>query len=72
MKYVSRGYWDNYIESIIDSIREDKETIIDMLMYGRLENAKIIMNISSEHLPSYQIKINKSAEKSPFGEDDDE
>jgi hypothetical protein len=70
--YVSRGYWNNYIESIIDSIREDKDTIIDMLMYGKMENAEITMNLSAESIPSYQIKIIKIAEKSPFGEEDDE
>ena len=68
----SRAYWDNYINSIIDSIEEDKDTIIDMLMYGNLENAKIIMNLSAESAPSYQIKVNKIAEKSPFGENEDE
>ena len=70
--YVSRGYWNNYIESIIDSIREDKDNIIDMLMYGKMENAEITMNLSAESIPSYQIKIIKIAEKSPFGEEDDE
>ena len=70
--YISRGYWNNYIDSIIDSIKEDKDTIIDILMYGNLENAKIIMNLSAESMPSYQIKVNKIAEKSPFGENEDE
>ncbi len=68
----SRGYWSNYIDSIIDSIKEDKDTILDMLMYGNFEKMQIIMNISREELPNYQIKVNKIAEKSPFGEDEDE
>jgi hypothetical protein len=70
--YYSRGYWSNYIDSIIDSIKEDKDTIIDMIMYGNLNKAQIIMNISQDGLPNYQIKVNKTAEKSPFGEDEDE
>ena len=71
-KHISRGYWSNYIDSIMDSIKEDKDTILDILMYGNLENAKIIMNLSAESAPSYQIKVNKIAEKSPFGENEDE
>lgn len=71
-RYYSRGYWNNYIDSIIDSIKENKDTIIDMLIYGELENAQIIMNLSADSLPSYQIKVNKIAQKSPFGEDEDE
>ena len=71
-RYYSRGYWNNCIDSIIDSIKEDKDTIIDMLIYGELENAQIIMNLSADSLPSYQIKVNKIAQKSPFGEDEDE
>ena len=70
--YYSRGYWSNYIDSIIDSIKEDKDTIIDMIMYGNLNKAQIIMNISQDGLPNYQIKVSKTAEKSPFGEDEDE
>ena len=71
-KYISRGYWSNYIDSIIDSIKEDKDTIIDMLMYGNLVNAQITMMLSAERAPSYQISINKVAEKSPFEEDEEE
>ena len=71
-KYISRGYWSNYIDSIIDSIKEDKDTIIDMLMYGNLVNAQITMMLSAERVPSYQISINKVAEKSPFEEDEEE
>ena len=70
MKYCSRIYWQNYIDSIIDSIKEDKEAILDMLMYGNLSNAEIIMRLSTDEAPSYQIKVNKIAEKSPFGEDE--
>ena len=70
--YISRRYWSNHIDSIIDSIKEDKETILDMLMYGNLESAEIIIRLSAEESPSYQIKVNKIAEKSPFGEDEEE
>ena len=71
-KFASRSYWNNYIDSIIDSIKEDKDTILDMLTYGNLESAEIIMSLSVEKIPSYQIKVNKIAEKSPFGEDEEE
>ena len=71
-KFASRSYWNNYIDSIIDSIKEDKDTILDMLTYGNLESAEIIMSLSAEKIPSYQIKVNKIAEKSPFGEDEEE
>lgn len=71
-KFASRAYWNNYIDSIIDSIKEDKDTILDMLTYGNLESAEIIMSLSAEKIPSYQIKVNKIAEKSPFGEDEEE
>ena len=71
-KFASRAYWSNYIDSIIDSIKEDKDTILDMLTYGKLESAEIIMSLSAEKIPSYQIKVNKIAEKSPFGEDEEE
>jgi hypothetical protein len=70
--YYSRGYWSNYIDSIIDSIKEDKDTIIDMLMYGNVEKARITMRLSAEVLPSYQISIDKMAEKSPFEENEEE
>lgn len=43
-----------------------------MLTYGKLESAEIIMSLSAEKIPSYQIKVNKIAEKSPFGEDEEE
>ena len=71
-KFASRAYWSNYIDSIIDSIKEDKDTILDMLTYGKLESAEIIMSLSAEKIPSYQIKVNKIAKKSPFGEDEEE
>lgn len=71
-KFASRSYWNNYIDSLIDSIKEDKDTILDMLTYGNLESAEIIMSLSAEKIPSYQIKVNKIAEKSPFGEDEEE
>ena len=71
-KFASRSYWNKYIDSIIDSIKEDKDTILDMLTYGNLESAEIIMSLSAEKIPSYQIKVNKIAEKSPFGEDEEE
>lgn len=69
---MSRGYWSNYIDNIIDSVKEDKKIIIDMLMYGKVEKARITMRLSAEALPSYQISVDKIAEKSPFGEEDDE
>lgn len=70
--YYSRGYWSNYIDTIIDSIKEDKDTILDMIMYGKFNDAQIVMKVSRYSLPSYQINVNKIAEKSPFGDDDDE
>lgn len=70
--YGSRAYWNNYIDSIIDSIKEDKDTILDMLMYGNLNEAEIIMKLSLQKHPSYLIKVDKIAEKSPFGEEDGE
>jgi hypothetical protein len=70
-RVVSRAYWNNYINSIIESISEDKDIILDMLIYGNFENAEIIMKLSAEKEPSYQIKVNKIAEKSPFGEDEE-
>lgn len=71
IKYSSRAYWYKYIDSIIESIKEDKDTIIDMLVYGNLEKAEIIMKLSVDSAPSYQLKVNKIAEKSPFGEDEE-
>jgi hypothetical protein len=41
-------------------------------MYGNLDNAEIIMRLCAEKSPSYQIKFNKIAEKSPFGEYEEE
>ena len=70
--FASSAYWNNYIDSIIASINQDKDIIVDMLMYGNLENAEIIMKLSAEEVPSYQFKVNKIAEKSPFGEDEEE
>ena len=69
--YGSRKYWENYIDAIIDSINEDKDTIIDMLVYGRLIEAEISMILSLEKHPSYEIEIVKMAEKSPFIEEED-
>lgn len=69
-KFASRTYWENYIDTIIGSINNDKDTIIDMLMYGNNESAKITMNISLEIAPSYTFEINKVAEKSPFGDEE--
>lgn len=69
--YGSRAYWENYIDSIIDSIKEDKDTIIDMLVYGRLIEANIIMNLSLEKHPSYEFDVVKMSEKSPFREEND-
>ena len=69
--YTSRTYWSNYIDSIIDSIKEDKDTIIDLLMYGNCVDAKITMNLCREVCPNYKITVNKVGEKSPFGEDEE-
>ena len=69
--YGSRAYWNNYIDDIIDSIKEDKDTIVDMLVYGRLVEAEIDMILSLEKNPSYEIEIVKMAEKSPFREEYD-
>lgn len=69
--YGSRAYWNNYIDDIIGSIKEDKDTIIDMLVYGRLVEAEISMILSLEKHPSYEIEIVKMAEKSPFREEED-
>lgn len=70
--YISRKYWENYIDSIIDSINDDKETILDMLVYGELESAEITMKLSANRAPAYEMKFKKIAEKSPFGEENDE
>lgn len=69
--YGSRAYWNNYIDDIIGSIKEDKDTIVDMLVYGRLVEAEISMILSLEKHPSYEIEIIKMAEKSPFREEED-
>lgn len=65
-RYCSRAYWNNCIDSIVSSINEDKDTIIDMLMYGSLENAEIIMKLSPNKAPSYELKVDKIAERLPF------
>lgn len=70
--YCSRAYWKNYIDAIMHSIEEDKDTILDMLMYGNLNEAEIIMKLSLEKRPSYLIKVDKIAEESPFGEEEEE
>lgn len=70
--FCSRVYWNNYIDNIIDAIKEDKDTILDMLMYGNLNEAEIIMKLSLEKRPSYLIKVDKIAEESPFGEEEEE
>lgn len=70
--YASRLFWNNYIDSIIDSIKNDKDTIIDMLIYGRLSNAEITMLLNTRKTPSYEIKVKKIAEKSPFGEENED
>ena len=70
--FCSRAYWENFINSAIDSITEDKDTILDMLTYGNLEKAEIIIKLYANKSPSYQLKVEKTAEKSPFGEEDGE
>ena len=69
--YCSRSYWSNYIDSIIDSIKQDEDSIIDLIMYGKCGNVKIIMNFSKDEAPNYDIVVNKMGQKSPFGDDDD-
>ena len=71
-RHYSRAFWEKYIDSIIHSINEDKDTIIDMLVYGDLNKAHITMNLSMDSVPSYQIEVDKNAIKSPFGEENDE
>ena len=71
LKYGSRAYWENYIKAIIDTINEDKDTIIDMLVYGRLVEAEIVMSLSLEKHPSYEFDVVKMAEQSPFREEYD-
>lgn len=70
--YCSRKYWENYIDGIIASIQEDKDVIIDLLTYGELDKAEIIMKLSAYHAPSYRVAVDKNSQKSPFGEKDDE
>lgn len=70
--YSSRVYWEKYIDSIIDSIKEDKDSIIDMLIYGNCIDAKITMNLRKDEFPNYRVTINKAGEKSPFGDDEDD
>lgn len=69
-KYISRRYWETYIDNIIESIKNDKDIIIDMFMYGHIESAKITMNISENEAPTYTINISKYSEESPFGEEE--
>ena len=71
-RFVSRAYWEKYIDSIMDSIKEDKDSIIDMLIYGNCIDAQITMNLCRDEFPNYRVTINKAGEKSPFEEDDDE
>lgn len=68
----SRAYWDNYIESIISSIREDKDSIIDLLMYGNCVDARITMNLCRDEFPNYKITVNKVGENNPFGDEEDD
>lgn len=70
--YCSRAYWEKYIDSIIDSIKEDKDSIIDLIIYGKCVDGKITMNLSRDEFPNYRVTINKVGEKSPFEEDDEE
>lgn len=71
-RFATRIYWDKYIDSIINSIKEDKDTIIDMLIYGCTTKADITMHLNIEKSPTYEINVEKIAKDSPFGEDDDE
>jgi hypothetical protein len=72
MRFVSMAYWDKCLETAIDSIREDKESILNLVTYGSLGKAQIIINLDADKAPSYQIRVDKIAEKSPFGEDEEE
>lgn len=69
-EFKSRGYWSNYIDSIIESIKQDKDTIIDMLIYGTCVDAKITMHLYNDELPSYTVSVRKAGEKSPFGDEE--
>lgn len=70
--YCSKTYWSNYIDSIIASIQEDKDAIIDLLIYGCCVDAKIIMNLSRDEFPNYKVTVNKVGEKTPFGDEDED
>lgn len=70
--FASRAYWSNYIDAIMESIKEDKEVILDLLMQGRIVDAKVTMNLYAESAPSYQVSIERYTKKSPFGEENDE
>lgn len=70
--FCSRAYWENYIDSVIDSIKEDKDTIIDLLIYGKCIDATITMNLCRDEFPNYTVIVNKLGEKSPFGEEEED
>ena len=70
--YISRTYWSKYIDIVLESIKADKDSIIDMMMYGSMEGAKITMNISVEKAPTYTFEIKKIGENRPFVENNDE
>jgi hypothetical protein len=71
-KYCSRAYWSNCIDTIISSIKDDKDVIIDMLMFGNLQDAEIIMKLLPDKSATYEFKVNKIPRVSPFGEYIDE
>ena len=71
-RFATRIFWNNYIDSLIKSVQEDKDTIIDMLIYGCTSKADITLHLNVEKAPIYEINVEKIAKDSPFGEDDDE
>jgi hypothetical protein len=70
--YCSKTYWSNYIDSVIESIKKDEDTIIDLLIYGNCVDAKITMNLCRDEFPNYKITVNKVGEKTPLGEEDED
>lgn len=69
---VSKGFLALYLDSILESINDNKDAIIDFLYFFEAENAEITMKLDIFKAPSYEFKINKTAEKSPFGEEDEQ
>lgn len=68
---VTRAYWENYIDSLIDSIIEDKGKIIDLIMSDSIKSVNITMCLDALTAPIYDILISKNSKKSPFGESEE-